>query len=78
LFNYHVHLLQWSMKKKLDYFKGLTIHFLHIFLFWKMVLDFAMKRSFTSQISTLKHIETPKTKYGGTKGDVIKICFNVH
>ncbi len=43
-----------------------------------MGLDFAMKRSFTNQISKLKHIETPKTTYGGTKGDVIKTCFNVH
>ncbi len=44
-----------------------------------MGLDFAMKRSFTNQISKSKHnIETPKTTHGGTKGDVIKTCFNVH
>jgi len=43
-----------------------------------MSLDFAMKRSFTNKISKLKHIETPKTKHGRTKGDMIKTCFNVH
>jgi hypothetical protein len=62
-----------------DHFTGLTLHFSHIFLHWKMGLDFAMKRSFTNQISKSKHnIETPKTTHGGTKGDVIKTCFNVH